>query len=446
MRRRHLQARRPLARPATSPPPAFLARALVALALLAGPAVHAQDDGKYTVITGSGESLYRIAIPPVLDGGGAAEPARTLQAVMQNDMTLIGLFKVLSPAGFLANLAREGTGIELQPWVNVGAQAVVKAKARLEGGSLVCDFYLYDMGRGASPIVTRSYRGSARSARQLAHRFGDDVVRQYTGDRGIFTTKIAFAAGNPRAKTSQVYVMDYDGHGAYRASSTGPLNVLPAWGPGGQLVYTSWLWNNPDLFLVGGGRASRISRQPGLNTGAAWSPNGHAIALTMSRDGNSEIYLISPSGGNLRRLTNNPAIDTSPTWSPDGGRIAFVSNRGGSPQIYVMSSGGGGGRRLTFKGNYNQEPSWCPRKDTPLVAFTGRDDAGNFDIFTINVESGEMKRLTQGEGSNRSPSWAPNGRLLVYNSSRGGLWLMNKDGLNQNRVYKGGGQTPAWSH
>ncbi len=85
-----------------------------ALLLLAGPAARAQDEGKYTVITGTGEALYRIAIPPVLDGGGAAEAARTVQAVMQNDMTLIGLFKVLSPAGFLANLAREGTGIELQ--------------------------------------------------------------------------------------------------------------------------------------------------------------------------------------------------------------------------------------------------------------------------------------------------------------------------------------------
>ena len=413
--------------------------------LLASATARAQDDDKYTVITGSGESLYRIAIPPVLDGGGAAEPARTLQAVMQNDMTLIGLFKVLSPSGFLANLGREGTGIEPQAWINIGAQAVVKAKARLEGGSLVVDFFLYDVGRGANPVVSKTYKGSVKGARQLAHRFGDDVVKQYTGERGVFLTKIAFAAGNPRSKSSQIYVMDYDGYGVYRASSTGNLNMLPAWGPGGQLVYTSYLWNNPDLFMsAGGGRALRISKQPGLNAGAAFSPNGN-IALTMSRDGNSEIYLISQSGAIIRRLTNSPAIDTSPTFSPDGGQIAFVSNRHGSPQIYIMSAGGGGARRLTFKGGYNQEPSWCPRKDTPLVAFTGRDESGNYDIFTINVNTGELKRLTQGQGSCRSPSWAPNGRLIVYTSSRGGLWLMNKDGLNQNRIHKGGGQTPAWS-
>jgi TolB protein len=293
-------------------------------------------------------------------------------------------------------------------------------------------------------VVQRTLKGSAKAVRSLAHRFGDEVVKYYTNERGIFTTKIAFAAGNPRNATSHVYAMDYDGYGVYRVSNTGNLNLLPAWSPSGQIAYTSYLWKNPDLFLTSGGRASRISKYPGLNTGAAFSPDGR-IALTLSKDGNPEIYVMSASGGGARRLTNHPAIDASPSWSPDGGRIAFVSNRGGSPQVYIMSASGGGVRRLTFKGNYNQEPSWCPRKDTPLIAFTGRDEAGHYDIFTVNVDSGEMKRLTQREGSNKSPSWAPNGKLLVFSSSRGGLWLMNADGLNQHQVHKGGGQTPSWS-
>jgi TolB protein len=402
---------------------------------------------QYTEISGTGEALYRIAIPPTLDGGGASEAGRTLQAVMSNDLTLIGLFMVLKPAGFLANLTKEGVSIDPQPWANIGAQGVIKARAVLTGGNLSVDFYLYDVGKGTAPVLVKTYRGPTKGARQLAHRFGDDVVKYYTGERGIFTTKIAFTSANPRAKVSNIYVMDYDGNGVYRASNTGPLNVLPAWAPSGALSYTGYLWKNPDLYLVAGsgGRATRISKYPGLNIGAAWSPRGDAIALTLSKDGNAEIYVISPSGQILRRLTNNPAIDTSPTWSPDGGRIAFVSSRGGSPQVYVSSASGGGARRLTFKGSYNQEPSWCPRKETPLVAFTGRDESGHFDIFTVNVESGEVKRLTQGQGSNKSPSWAPNGRLIVFSSSRGGLWIMNSDGLNQHQVYKGGGQTPAWS-
>jgi TolB protein len=416
--------------------------------LLGGTAARGQDeDRKYTVITGTGEALFRIAIPPVIDGGGAADAAKTIQTVMVNDVTLIGLFKVLSPAGFLANLAKEGVAVDLQPWVNVGAQAVVKAKATSIGGAVSVDFYLYDMGKGNAPVLTKTYKGAARGARQLAHRFGDEIVKYYTGERGIFLTKIAFAAGNPRTGASQVYAMDYDGYGVYRVSSTGNQNLLPSWSSRGEISYTSYLWQNPDLFVVGGGggRAYRISKWPGLNMGGAWSPSGNAIALTLSKDGNPEIYTITPAGQIIRRLTSHPGIDTSPAWSPDGSQIAFVSNRGGSPQVYVMSASGGNVRRLTYKGGYNQEPAWCPRPDLPLVAFTGRDERGNFDVFTVNVSTGELKRLTQGEGSNKSPSWSASGRLLVFSSSRGGLWIMNRDGLNQHRVYKGGAQTPAWS-
>jgi len=85
-----------------------------------------------------------------------------------------------------------------------------------------------------------------------------------------------------------------------------------------------------------------------------------------------------------------------------------------------------------------------PARRHPLVAFTGRDDGGNFDIFTVNVDTGEVKRLTQGEGRTRAHLGAERqaDRVLL---ERGGIWLMTKDGLNQNRVHKGGSQTPAWS-
>jgi TolB protein len=422
-----------------------LALLSAALLLLTAPA-QAQDD-KYTVITGTGQTLYRIAIPPVIDGGGASGVTKTLQAVMTRDMTLIGLFKVLSPKGFLANLKKEGTSITPQDWVNVGAQAVVKAKARTEGNKVAVDFYLYDTAKGATPVLTKTYRGRRRGARRLAHRFGNDVYKHFTGRKGVFLTKITFASGNRRSKRSNIYVMDYDGYGVYRASRTGNQNVLPSWSPSGALAYTSYLWNNPDLFVVGGGggRAKRISKRPGLNIGAAWASSGK-LAVTLSKDGNSEIYLLNRGGGIIRRLTRSSAIDASPSFAPGGGSLAFVSNRGGSPQIYVMSASGGGVRRLTYAGNYNQEPDWCPDPSMPLVAFTGRDDKGSYDIFTINVKTGALKRLTQGQGSNTSPSWAPNGQLLVFSSSRGGLWIMNPDGLNQHRVYRGGGMTPDWSY
>ena len=407
----------------------------------------AQQGRQYTEIAGTGQTLFRMAVPPVIDGGAAAKQAKVLRDVLSRDMELIGLFKLIDPKSFLADLKAEGTGIKLDAWANIGAQGVIKAKAVALAREITVEFYLYDLGKGAMPVLSKTYKGPGRSVRRLAHKFGDDVVKYYTGEPGIFTTKIAFATTNAKSRVSNIYVMDYDGYGVYKASRTGPQNVLPAWSPRGVIAYTSYLWRNTDLFVTpaSGGRARRVSKYPGLNTGAAYHPSGGSIALTLSKDGNAEIYVINTAGKVLRRLTQNAAIDTSPTWSPDGSQIAFVSNRGGTPQIYVMGADGGNARRLTFQGNYNQEPSWCPRKDRPLVAFTGRDEKGAYDIYTINAKSGELKRLTQGQGSNKSPTWAPSGRLMAFTSSRGGIWLMNEDGLNQNRVYRGGAQTPDWS-
>jgi len=415
--------------------------------LMKGGAASAQPQRQYTEISGAGQTLFRIAIPPVLSVGGAIQAAKVAQQTLTRDMTLVGLFKVLSTKSFLADLSKEGTGIVLTPWVNVGAQGVIKARASKVGASIHLDFYLYDVGKGTSPVLFRSFKGQPRLVRYFSHKFGNEVYHYYTKEKGIFTTKITFATTSRRSRTSYIYVMDYDGHGVYKISRTGSQNVLPTWSPTGQVAYTSYLWRNSDLYLVSGagGRARRISKQPGLNTGAAWSPTGSSIALTLSKDGNAEIYLIYPNGAIKRRLTHSPGIDTSPTWSPDGTRIAFVSNRGGSPQIYLMSSSGGGARRLTYQGTYNQQPDWCPRRENPVVAFSGRDEGGHYDIFTINVKSGELKRLTQGQGSNSSPTWSPNGRLVAFSSTRGGIWVMNEYGFNQQQLYRGGAQTPAWS-
>lgn len=396
---------------------------------------------KYTTIAGVGQSLYKIAVPPALSIGKMGSKPRTMTNVLANDLKLIGLFKLLNPKGFLANLKAEGVSINPKDWINVGAQAVVKCRVVRLGRRMQAEWLLYEPGaKGTKAVLHKSYTG--RSARRLAHRFANEIVRYYTKKPGPFLSRIAFASGNPAKRRSQVYVMDYDGYGIAKISRTGALNVLPALGPGGRVAWTSFLWRNPDLYLGRGrSRPKRISRRAGLNTGAAFSPSGKEIALTLSKDGNAELYVINLQGTILRRLTNDPGIDTSPTWSPSGGQIAFVSNRGGSPQIYVMSSGGGGARRVTFTGSYNQEPSWSPRGNK--IAFTARDDKGAYDIFTIDAGGGNLKRLTQGQGNNKSPSWSPDGRLIVFSSSRGGLWVMNTDGLNQHRISKFG-ETPCW--
>jgi TolB protein len=386
---------------------------------------------------------YRIAIPvPVLSDPAAA---KLLADILTADLAISSFFQPLDPKSFLADLQAEGLGIRPPEWTQVAAQGVIKASVVVAGGQATVTFHLFEVVKGDRPVLVRELRGTPAELRRFAHLFASDVVRYFTGEDGLFTSQLAFSA-QPRRGVREILVMDYDGANVRSVTSSGSLNILPAWSPdGSQLAYTSYRRGTPDLYVgpVGGGRPTRVAAFPGMNSGAAWSPDGSKIAATLSKDGDPDIYLLSPRGEILKQLTDDPGIDTSPTWSPDGSQIAFVSNRRGGVQIYVMSAAGGTATRVTFRGNYNTEPKWCPRKDMSLLAFTARDERRRFDIFTLDLKNQQYTRLTE-EGSDATgPAWAPGGRALAFVRG-GGLWIMTADGKEQRAVWRGNAASPAW--
>ena len=413
--------------------------ALVAVALSAGlsaPRAYAQTGGDEDLpvirLSGAGVELMRIGVPRADgDGGQAVE-------TLSKDLDISGLFQVLDPGSFPAALQSEGLGFSSPLWTQVGAQTVVKM--RVAGGQI--EARLYVTARGDTAQLSKVYR--AGDVRDAVHELANDIVRTFTGQPGVFGSRIAVAMSGKGAH--EIATVELDGRTAV-ITKMGSDCLLPAFSSGGgEIAFTSYLRNNPDLYIVasGGGRARRTSKQVGLNTGAAWAPDGRGLALTMSYEGNAEIYRIGTDGAVQARLTNNPAIDSSPSFSPDGGQIAFVSNRGVSPQIYVMSASGGGAKRATFQGKYNQTPRWNPRADKPQIVFTGRDERGVFDIFILDVKSGKIDRLTQGKGSNLDPTWSPDGRLVAYVSSRGGLWVQNPETHHEVQIWRGSGSSPSW--
>jgi TolB protein len=396
------------------------------------------DDDLPTIrLSGAGVEMLKLAVPRA---EGDAETARAAVEILSKDMDITGLFQVLDPVSFPAALETEGLNFSSALWTQVGAQAVVKMK--VTGGGL--EGRVYVVARGDGAILSRTYR--AGDVREAVHQLANDVVQAFTGQAGIFGSRIAF--GFTGHTEHEIGAVDVDGGRMAVITRMGADSLLPAYSPnGGEIAFTSYLRNNPDLWIVpaGGGRARRVSKQPGLNTGAAWSPDGRRLALTMSYQGNSEIYRINPDDGSIEaRLTNNPAIDSSPAFSPDGSQIAFVSNRQGSPQIFLMPASGGAAKRLTFQGKYNQTPRWNPRADKPQIAFTGRDERGTFDVFLLDVRSGKIDRVTQGKGSNLDPAWSPDGRLLAYVSSRGGLYVQNPETHHEVLIWHGSASSPSW--
>ncbi|HEY0709340.1 MAG TPA: DPP IV N-terminal domain-containing protein [Polyangia bacterium] len=392
-------------------------------------------------ISDPNRDLFRIALPNVSGEGGLATEALEIE---RRAFEVMGLFNLLNPTSFPPDLQREGVAaFNATNWSQVGAQGVVKLSVARGGGGVTLDGRLYQVGRGDAAVLSRSYRGD--SLRPLVYTFVNEVIGQLTGKPGPFGSRVAFATVGARSEINSVGA---DGSEARVLTKMGSESLLPAYSPtGAQIAFTSYLRGTPDLWIVSanGGRARAISKRPGMNSGAVFTRDGRELIVTLSFEGNAELYRIAADDGKvIDRLTRSQFIDMSATLSPSGNEVAFVSDRGGSAQIYTMPASGGQPRRLTFQGSNNTTPRYSPRTDKLQLAFTGRDERGAFDIFIYDFQTQKIERITQNQGSNQSPDWSPDGRLLVYSSSRGGLFVMNIETRKETQIYRGRVNSPSW--
>ncbi|WP_242394525.1 protein TolB [Anaeromyxobacter oryzisoli] len=394
----------------------------IAVLLLAAPAA-AQE--RPTIVVGSPE--FRPLPLAVVEFGGDAEARRAAAeatALVRADLTLSGLFDVLDPKGFLAD-PTEGyapTAIKFARWADVGADGLVKARLARTATDLAGELHLYDV-RGGREVLAKTIHVAASEPRRLAHRIADEIVRYYTHEPGVFATQIAAVRKRPGAY--ELVLLDVDGGSPRVLLSERRALMAPTWRPDGrELLVTSYRTGRPEIWAYR--LADRSFRQLGgipNSMGGVYSPDGSRIAFSVTKDGNTHLWVMNADGGGARQLTHERCIDVTPTWSPDGRQIAFSSDRAGSSQLYVIGADGGNLRRLTFQGNYNQTPQWSPRGDQ--IAFTARDERLVFDVFAISPATGTITRLTQDQGrTNEEPSWAPNGRLLVFRTDRGGIWQL----------------------
>ena len=67
----------------------------------------------------------------------------------------------------------------------------------------------------------------------------------------------------------------------------------------------------------------------------------------------------------------------------------------------------------------------------------------------IDLATGTSTALTNGEGTNESPAYSPNGRHIVFTSTRSGkvqVFTMARDGRNVKQITRtGNNEKPDWS-
>ena len=166
-------------------------------------------------------------------------------------------------------------------------------------------------------------------------------------------------------------------------------------------------------------------------------------------NGNPELYSIDSNGGRPKRLTYEHGASTSPEWNPKTGQtVAFVSDRSGIPKLYLMNADGTNTVLLDVpdKG-YLIDPAWSPNGQ--ILAFSWRRPDGNYDIYLMDIGSRDILQITRDAGRNERPSWAPDGRHIVFESTRTGtrqIWSMLADGTEARQLtFSGHNESPNWS-
>jgi TolB protein len=391
-------------------------------------------------ISGVGATRLPIAIAPFQeeDRHGVA-----LSQVVQADLERSGLFRSLpAPAGL-----SERSAVDLAAWRGQGADALVAGSVRrLADGRFDVRYKLWDVVKGEE-LLGRSQLVQPPDLRLAAHRVADEIHQQLTGERGVYSTRIAYVVKTGARYTLRV--TDADGEGGQVALTSNESIISPAWSPDGRsLAYVSFETQKAAVWLqdLATGQRKMVASYRGSNSAPAFSPDGKWLALALSREGLTQLFTMPVAGGaSPYRLTNSNAIDTEPAYSHDNRFIYFTSDRGGGPQIYRIPINGGGAERVTFAGAYNISPALSP--DGRHLAYVTRQ--GNaFKLALLELASGAVRLLSDTSDDER-PSFAPNGRLIVYATrSQGADVLMTTtlDGRIKTRLVSSGSDVrePAW--
>ena len=412
------------------------------------------------LITGA-RGRIRLAVPDAqvdAAAGASAANARLFTEVLRADLQSSGVFQVQGPEQLSILRLTGNTESDYPMYRSLGNEALIETKIRVDGGRFLAEGRVFVLESGKN-VLGKVYRDPTGDTlvRRIAHTFSDEIVKLFSGRRGIALTAIAFHSDRGNSNGREVYLMDYDGFKQRAITAHESLSMAPSWSPeGNAIAYISYyLQGSPAVHLVemANGKKTPVITNGDLNISPAFSPDGRKIAFARSvGGGNTEIYVANRDGSNLQRLTNARSIDTNPAWSPTGREIAFTSSRSGQPQIYVMSAEGTDLRRVTFTGRYNDGADWSP--DGRRIAHSSRRSDNLFDIAITDLITRETLFLTENvPGSHESPTFSPDGRKIAFASNvssrsntRTQIYMMDLDGRNWSQLTTAGNNwAPDWS-
>ncbi|MFL6203506.1 MAG: protein kinase domain-containing protein [Thermoanaerobaculia bacterium] len=301
-----------------------------------------------------------------------------------------------------------------------------------------------------------------------------------------------------------IFVMGATGESVRRVADFG---YNPAWSPDskqlavategvvepGIRTSTSQLWR---ISLDTGERRLLVR---GDAVQPSWSPNGRRIVYWgLTEKAERSFWTVPAEGGTPLQVRSDRFLNWNPIWSPDGARLYFISDRNGSQNVWRIRIDQDSGRvdgdpepvtsssqsiRFLSMSRDGKRVSYATdeRRDTlETVAFDAERLApggaavpillgvkavrtvdpspdGQWlvfdtlspreDLFLVHPDGSGLRQLTRDEHRDRIPRWSPDGRLILFYSSRSGrydAWTIAPDGSRTEQITQTSGGQPGY--
>lgn len=376
-----------------------------------------------------------------------------IAAIVKNDLNNSGRFKLLSSDKMPAN-PHTASAVNASSWRQIGVDDVVVGEVTpVDSSHYNVNFSLVDVVKNQNTTLLKDSFNQVekKDLRRLAHHISDRIYEALLGQKGAFSSHIAYVVtrhGEGQPTRYLLEVADADGYNPH-AILTSPQPIMsPAWSHDGrQIAYVSFENHQAQIYVaqVATGSRSMISGFSGINGAPAWSPDDRQLALVLSKSGSPKIYVLDLASKSLRQITQGTSIDTEPNWHPNGHSILFTSDRGGGPQLYKVDTAGKHTERVTYDGKYNARGAFS--SDGKSIVMIHGNGSG-YNIAIQDVNSGAIQPITA-SGNDASPSFAPNGNMVLYETRADGkrvLGLVSSDGRVKLVLpaREGDVQDPAW--
>ncbi len=418
----------------------------------------------HLVLTQGVDSAIPIGI--INFGQSAADPNNQINQVIAQDLYNSGRFKQALSNDAVKNSLHNPSQVDYTFWRKQSADYLVIGDVQNVGSQIKISYSLIDVymqdAKGANPeqssqahiLLQQSFTVPSNQTRGVAHQISDAIYQKILGERGIFSTKIAYVLaqqqnGQPNYK---LMIADYDGFNPQAILVSKQPIMSPAWSPDGKkIAYVSFEKRLSAIYVstIATGQRQLITNISGINGAPDFSPDGKSLAVVLSKLEQPNIYLVNLSNGQLRQITRGYAITTEPSFMPDGKSVLVTSDRGGSPQIYQVDLSNGAMNRLTYNGNYNAQADALPNGQQFVLLHRGSDTDNHFGIAIQDVASGTLRVLS--EDDDQSPGVSPNGSMIIYavvkKQGNTSLAMVSSDGKVHINIpsEEGSVREPAWS-